>query len=342
MVRVGIVGAGFMGRMHFDAYQKLAARVRVAALCDQEAGRRIGDWKDAIGNLGDAGAVQRDFSEVKPCSDYRELLTDPDIDLIDICAPTFLHREVAVAALAAGKHVLCEKPMARTVAECDAMIAAAEKTDRKFMVAQCTRFWPEYVYLKRLVDTKKYGRLKALHLRRQAARPGYTLNNWIANPELSGGMVLDLHIHDVDYALFLLGRPKAIEVQGIYHPPFGVDRIYALWHYEKDVPVVLEGYWDMPPDFPFNAGISALFEQAGVVWDMVSRKPLTVFPAGGGSETPELPAADGYAAEIGYFLDCIEQRKEPEISTPRQSREAVALALAEGESVRTGTPVKIV
>ncbi|NLX12636.1 MAG: Gfo/Idh/MocA family oxidoreductase [Phycisphaerales bacterium] len=342
MIRVGIIGAGFMGRMHFDAYQKHSARAQVVTLCDKEAARRIGDWRDAIGNLGDYGSIRRDFSSVKPSADYHELLNNPAIDLIDICAPTFLHREIAVAALAAGKHVLCEKPMAATLVECDAMIAAAEKTDRTFMIAQCTRFWPEYVFLKQLVETEKYGRLESLHLRRQAARPGYTLNNWINNPELSGGMILDLHIHDVDYALFLLGKPKAIEVSGVYNPQFGADRVYAFWHYDKNRPIVLEGFWDMPPDYPFNAGISAKFEHAAVHWDMASQKPLTVYLAGGGTETPEFPVADGYIAEIGYFLDCVEQNKKPTHSTPQESRMAVALALAEGESLRTGKPVDLV
>jgi len=103
--------------------------------------------------------------------------------------------------------------------------------------------------------------------------------------------------------------------------------------------VYLEGFWDMPPGFAFNMGFTAIFERAAVVWDMSSGKPLTVFHAAGNTETPAMPPNDGYYGEIEYFLTCIEQGRKPRTSTPKDSRDAVAIALAEARSIRTGKPV---
>jgi predicted dehydrogenase len=340
MIRVGIIGAGFIGRMHFNNYQKLSNKAKVVALCDRDAERRAGQWEGVEGNieLGEGGESSGD---IKAYEGYEELLADEEIDLVDICAPTFLHREITEAALQAGKHVLCEKPMALTVEACDAMIEAAEKSSGKFMVGQCVRFWPEYFYLKKAFTNQQFGKLRSLHLRRQASRPGYSKNSWLLKQELSGGMILDMHIHDVDFAYYLLGQPKGIHLQGSYHGEYGVDRVFALWQYEPNIPVVLEGYWDMPASFGFNMGFSAVFEQAAIEWDLASGQPLTVYHNEGEPETPDVGGGDGYANELKYFVECIEKDEKPQISTPHESRQAVLIALAEEESVRTGETVKL-
>jgi len=339
MIRAGIIGAGFIGRMHFNNYQKLADKAKVVALCDEDASRRAGQWEGVEGNI-DLGEGGEAIGDIRAFEDYRGMIADADIDLVDICAPTFLHREIAVAALEAGKHVLCEKPMAMSVEDCDAMIAAADKAEGKFMIGQCVRFWPEYVYLKQVYDERKFGELVSLHLRRQAGRPGYSKNSWILNPKLSGGMVLDMHIHEVDFAYYLLGQPRGIYLQGVNHPEYGVDRVFAQWQYDTNMPVLVEGFWDMPASFGFNMGYSAVFEKAAIEWDMARGTPLTVHHYDGDPETPELLGDDGYVNELQYFLECIEKDVAPWLSTPRDSRQAVMIALAEAESVRTGQPVK--
>lgn len=341
MVRVGIIGVGFVGRIHFNSWLKLTERAHLSALCDKEHDRRTGQIDNVVGNLEIKETQRQAGQTFKAYADYRELLDDPEIDLVDICLPTHLHAEVAIAALKAGKHVLCEKPMARTVEECDRMLEAAEKAKGRFMIAQCVRFWPEYQYLKQIYDAQRFGPLKSLHLRRQSFFPLYAMDNWLMDEKLAGGMVLDLHVHDTDYTEYLLGKPRAVQAIGIDSPGRGVDHIYSFWHYSSNIPVLVEGYWDMPPGHGFNMGFSALFEQAGVVWDCASGKPLTVYPLNGSTETPEMPPNDGYLNEIMYFLDCVEQNRRPEVSTPRHSREAVAIALAEAESVRTGQMIKL-
>ncbi len=338
MIRVGLIGAGFIGRNHFDQYAKLGDRARVTAICDADPKRRRGDWSEGGGNIADTAGRVQDLGDIKPYEHWQAALDDPDVDMVDITLPTFLHPEVTIAALKAGKHVLCEKPMALTVNDCNRMIDAAKKARRLLMIAQCIRFWPEYVWLKQAFDEGRYGKLRALSLRRQATTPDWTWQSWSLDRKKSGGAILDLHVHDVDYALSLLGRPKSVSAHG-YGRGSGIDRVQSLWRYGKDTVVYLEGFWDMPPGFGFNMGFTAVFEKAAVVWDMNSGKPLTVF-SGGSPETPAMAPTDGYYGEIEYFISCIEKGEKPRITTPKESRDAVAIALAEERSIRSGKPVR--
>lgn len=340
MIRVGLIGAGFIGRNHFNQYEKMAERARVVALCDAEADRRAGDWSKVGGNLADAQGTKRDLGSIKPYTDWRDIVADPDVDMLDICVPTYLHRDITLAAFKAGKHVLCEKPMALSVEHCDEMIAAA-KPPLKLMVAQVIRFWPEYVWLKQAVDSGVYGPLRALHLRRQASLPTYALNNWISDPAKSGGAVLDLHVHDVDFGIHLLGMPKAVFAQGYQRTGGGIDRVHASWQYPGNVVMQVEAFWDMPPGFSFNMGFTAAFEKASVYWDSRLNLPLTVYQMDQDPVTPEMPADDGYFGEISHFVECIERDVNPSITTPQQSRDAVALALAEQKSILSGKIVEI-
>lgn len=341
MIRVGLIGAGFIGRNHYNQYEQLADRCRVTMLCDKDAERRAGDWSKVGGNLADAQGTKRDLGAIRPCTDWQDVVADDEVDLVDICAPTFLHHEIAIAAFKAGKHVLCEKPMALSVKQCDEMLAAAKASSGRFMIAQCIRFWPEYVWLKRATEEGRYGPLRALHLRRQTSVPGYSLGNWIIDPELSGGAILDLHVHDVDYAIYLLGNPKAVTAQSYQRAGGGYDRVHGMWHYEPGLVVDVEAFWDIHSGYGFNMGFTAVFEKASVMWDSKTGDPLTVYQPEKEPEQPEMPTEDAYFAEIDYFLGCIEHGEDPKVTTPAQSRDAVAVALAEKESAISGKTVNI-
>ena len=342
MIRVGIIGAGFVGRNHFNQYEKMKDRAAVVALCDKVAERRAGDWSKVMGNLADARGTKRDLGHIRPYVNWEDLLADPEVELIDICAPTFVHREMAIAALAAGKHVLCEKPMALTVEDCDAMLAAARQAKGRFMIAQCVRFWPEYVYLKAAVDDERFGRLRALELRRVAGVPDHTLANWVMRPELSGGALLDLHVHDVDFALYLFGKPAHVVAQGYLRGGGSMDRVHAQWFYPGVERVTqLVGAWDLPAGYPFNMGFTAVFDQAVVLFDMYPSTPLTVLRERERPERVDLVAEEAYYAEIEHLVACIERGCNPTVTTPRESRDAVAIALAEKESALSGQAVHV-
>lgn len=341
MIRVGIIGAGFMGRNHFNQYEKMTDRCQVVALCDREADRRAGDWSKVGGNVGDKQGTQRELKGITPYTSWRDLIADPKVDMIDICVPTPAHRELSMAGLEAGKHVLCEKPMSVSVAECDEMLAVAAKSKAKFMIAQVIRFWPEFVYLQQVYKSREFGALRALHIRRHGATPDYSLGNWLLNPELSGGAILDLHVHDVDFVLGLLGKPKKIYARGYANERGSVDRVHAAWDYGNNTSICLEGAWDMPTGFGFNMGFSAVFEKAALNYDLDSGQPMQLLRPGQEPTKPALQAEDGYFAEIEYFLQCIERNEQPKVSTPQESRDAVALALLEKESVLSGAPVAV-
>lgn len=341
MIRVGLIGAGFIGRNHFNQYEKLKTLAQVTALCDIEPDRRAGDWSKVGGNVGDAQGTRRDLGKTRQVADWHEIIAAPDVDLVDICIPTYLHAEMAIAALKAGKHVLCEKPMALTVEDCDRMLEAARGAKGKFMIAQVIRFWPECVFLRQCVADQRYGKLKALHLRRQASTPDYSWQSWILDPAKSGGAILDLHVHDVDWAIQLVGKPRSVFAQGYQQSTGSIDRINSLWNCGPDRVVQIEGFWDMFPGYAFNMGFTAVFEWAAVVWDLNTGKPLTVYLKDGKPETPKITGEDGYFTEIQYFLECVAKNETPTISTPQESRDAVAVALAERQSILTCEPVRL-
>src|SRR5947208_6888124 len=144
MVRIGLVGLGFMGMIHYLAGQKRRG-ARVAALCSRDRKKLAGDWTGIRGNFGPAG-TQMDLGDVKRYEQLEHLLADPDIDLVDVCSPTHLHAPMALAALKAGKHVLVEKAIALTTDDADAMVEAARTDGPLLMVAHVLPFFPHFLF----------------------------------------------------------------------------------------------------------------------------------------------------------------------------------------------------
>src|SRR5262249_15186888 len=159
--------------------------------------------------------------------------------VVDVCVPTPLHAKVVTAALAAGKHVLCEKPLARTLAETQAIARIARTATSFLMPAMCMRFWPEWAWLKQAVSKNRYGRvLSASFLRQGTIPPG-----WYRDGELSGGALLDLHVHDTDFVCHLFGRPKSVSSQGCRGRNGRTDHVMTQYQYD-DIPIVIaEGGW---------------------------------------------------------------------------------------------------
>ena len=214
MINVGIVGIGFMGVTHFKAMQGVKGG-RVAAICTRDEKKLAGDWRAVQGNFGDAGGMQ-DLSRVARYPDIGELLADASIDVVDICLPTPLHRDVAIAALRAGKHVLVEKPIALTLEDADAMINAAREANRLLMVAHVLRFFPAFAEAREVALSGKHGAILGVHLKRIIGRKtSDTAEKYFAE---SGGPALDLHIHDTDYILHFLGTPSRVQTTGYIAP----------------------------------------------------------------------------------------------------------------------------
>ncbi|MCL5998257.1 MAG: Gfo/Idh/MocA family oxidoreductase, partial [Chloroflexi bacterium] len=204
MINVGIVGMGGMGWFHASKYF-LLPNVKIAAIADLSPDRL--EAKNAVQINIDGDQRPVDFSTVARYGDAGDLIAQADVDVVDVCLPTDVHARYAIQALQQGRHVLCEKPMALTLEDAGAMVDAARTANRRLMIAQCIRFWPEYRFLRDCVQDGRYGKLLSLSLTRVGGQPGWSSRNWFLDPVRSGGPIHDLHIHDVDFVNYLLGKP---------------------------------------------------------------------------------------------------------------------------------------
>jgi len=342
MVKVGILGVGFMGTAHFRAYCAYR-KAKVIALSDLNPKRLEGDWSDIAGNIEGAQAAGADISKMHLHADPADLFADPDVDVVDITLPTFLHAKYAIAALEAGKHVICEKPMACTLGDCDRMIAAAKKARRQLFIAHCIRFWPQFVVLKKLIDSKKYGKVLSATFWRRSSTPTWSWDNWLMDPKRSGGAIVDLHIHDTDFINYVFGVPKAVRSVGVVGgvSKAAVDSVVSQYIYKSGVQVTAEGSWAMAPGFGFTHGFCVVLEGATVEHDAKTATALTVHTVKGKTLTPRVPKLDGYVAELRHFVDCIAAGKGSGVVTPRDARNALAVCLAETKAVTSGRSVAI-
>ncbi len=337
--RVAIVGFGFMGRMHYGNWKKMKG-AKVVALCDHDKAQFTAPVTG--GNIAGAD-VATDFGDAVLYDDFDLMLREAKPDVISLTLPTSIHVALTAKALQVGVSVLCEKPMALNAAECDKMIAAAKKARKgaKLMIAHCLRFWPSYTYLKKLVDSKKYGKVVAASFRRFSAPPGWQKGtNWFADEDKSGGVALDLHIHDTDMVNYLFGMPKAVTSTAAFGKRGEMQYISTLYDV-GNAAVTAEGSWVMTSTLGFEASYIVTFEKAVVILDGKREKPLCVYPAKGKAFEPKLPGGEGYEYEIKWFLDVLNGKKVEKVTTPDQSRDSVKIVDAERRSAKSGKRVSI-
>jgi predicted dehydrogenase len=340
MVNVAVVGLGFMGVTHIKAYLKLP-NVRLAAICDAVRLPEDGDFSKISGNFGTGDPLKLDLTKVKATRDLNELLADPSIDLIDLCVPTQTHVKLATLALKAGKHVICEKPMARTSAQAREILAVAKESKGYFVPAMCMRFWPGWSWLKAAIADERYGKVKAARFRRVGEPPAWGREAYF-NGALSGGALLDLHIHDTDFVQFLFGRPKAVYSQGFTFYSGAIDHVVTQYTVASGASVSAEGSWMMSDGFGFNMAYTVIFERATADYDLSRRaETLRLYEQGKGMRVVTPEPGDGYTGELGYITDCIALRRAPAHVTGQDGLSAVEICEAEDESIRTGRVVPL-
>jgi len=341
MVNVGIVGLGFMGKMHFECYQA-NRKARVVAIADVDPAKRAGDWSNIGGNIGEAVGAMVDLGGITTYARAADLMADPNVELVDICLPTYLHAKFTVAALKADKHVMCEKPMALTSRECAEVRRAARTARGKIMFGHCIRFWPEYAVAKKIIDSGRHGAILSATFRRVSPTPTWSWNNWLMKGARSGGAALDLHIHDTDYILWLFGTPQKVASQGTSNVSTGIDHIVTHYYYRRrNLQVTAEGGWMMPSGVPFEMGFTIVCEKGTVEFRSGSGRGLQVFLPSGRVLSPKVPAGDGYSRELDYLLTCIERKRPVEVITPASSALSVRVVEREIESVRKRAAVAV-
>ncbi len=322
-----------MGSTHAKAFQKVPG-VEIAAIYAHSP-KRAAPLAEELGTVytGDIDAILRDES----------------IEAIDNCLPTPEHRHLTEAALAAGKHVLLEKPITLNDADAAALVAAGEASDRVFMMAHVLRFWPEYVELqKRATDGAIGELLSGLAYRRQ---PFPAWSELFARSDLTGGAVIDMMIHDIDALNWVFGSPVSVTANGIRNPRSGGwDQVQILIDYGTTSAVV-DGGMMMPESYPFTSTLQVLGSEGFMEYDFRAggrsvddsggTNELLFFPNEGNPEQLEVEQIDPYLAEIEYFVECIRSGEPATRATPAGARLALATALAARESIESNRTVTL-
>jgi predicted dehydrogenase len=321
-VRLAVLGLGFMGSTHLKALGHVRD-AQLVAVYSQDEKKLLGDLTAVQGNLG-GGGEKLDFSNVTQHRQLEAVLSDPEVEAVDICLPTYLHEAVTVEALRAGKHVLVEKPMALDGYGVDRMLVAANRYKRTLMTAHVLRFWPAYVALRQAIAGQQLGPVRFAMFRRRCAAPGW--GGWLQDATRSGGGVFDLLIHDVDMCLHLFGKPEALCATGYADVAAGIDCIDAQFFYPHGGVVSITGGWHHAGAYPFSMEYTVTVEGGTIEFSSAGRAP-TLYTPDGAETVLDGGAQDGYAAEIEYFIECCNNRRTPEICPPRESADAVKLML---------------
>lgn len=318
MIKIGVIGLGGIAGAHIAAYKRFSEGARIVAAAD-------GKGKDAysFGMLPEGARLY---------TDYREMLEKEELDAVDICAPSHLHRAISEYALRSGVHVLCEKPMALSSEDAESMVSAAHETGKVLMCAQIIRFSRPYAYLKSIVDSGVLGKPVQFNFTRLSAIPRWRLGSNGQNSAANGGVMFDLSIHDVDYVYSLFGEPEAIS--GIYRPEregSPDDFFTAMLGYKGFTVTVNGGFFEA--EIAFNREFYAVFEKgdlrltrdgrlikSGTVLDISD----TVYE--GEIKGLNIELTSCFVDEIGHFIECVKQGRTSEIASPESTAGGIRLA----------------
>lgn len=364
MVRIGLIGIGFMGMTHFEASTKLDADSasgrrkatgsklsggEIVAIATRDTKKLAGDWTSIQGNFGPRGSSM-DLSHVTGYADYRQLLADPNVDLVDICLPTDQHETVVLDALAAGKHVLVEKPIATELPAANRMIEAATKAGRQLLVGQVLPFFPEFAFAAQTVRSGKYGKLLAAHFRRVIAQPNWSSD--MSDFRKLGGWGVDLHIHDNHYIGLLCGVPKQVFSRGLLQEGL-VNHVHTNYLFDNpNLAVTAVSGGIAAKGLAFGHGFEMYLEQATIVYDAgtyagewVVNRPLTLIANDGTAAKPELNGSTewcaAFTAELQAAVNSIATGREaPELSGTL-ALNALRLCEAERQSIANGKIVDV-
>jgi predicted dehydrogenase len=338
-VNVAVVGLGFMGVTHLRAYQQVES-ARIAAVCDAVRLPVNGVLQGVAGNIKKSDDINLG-AEVKVFRKLEEVLADPEIDLVDLCTPTPLHPEQAIAALKARKHVLCEKPIARTSASAREIVKAQESAPGFLMPAMCMRFWPGWSWLKQVVREKTYGEVFAARFRRLSEMPSWSKQGTYtsAGSDL-GGALFDLHIHDTDFVQFLFGMPTSVFSSGVVQQGGSINHVVTQYNYPGGPAVYAEGSWLLTKGF--NMSYTLHCERATLDFDLArGSEAMQVTEEGKAPRTITYDGPDGYGGEVRYAVECAASGKPPTIVTAKDGLTALEICEAEEKSVRTNKLVSL-
>jgi predicted dehydrogenase len=344
MIKVGIAGIGFMGMTHYRAYEALRG-IKVTAICSRDRKKLAGDWRSIKGNFGDPG-TQMDLTGINAYSDFDALLADPEIDLIDLCLPPHLHVDATVAALRAGKHVFCEKPMALSAAGCKKMVAAAVKAERQLMVGHVLPFFPEYAFALKTIRSGKYGRVLGGHFKRVISDPLWIKDFY--DPAQVGGPMIDLHVHDAHFIRLAFGMPQSVVSQGRMRGEV-VEYFNSQFQF-ADPNLVVSATSGVigQQGRSFTQAYEIHLEKATLVYDFAEfdgkptlNVPCTVLNSKGKAIAAKLPEGDAFQGEIKEVVRALRTGTPSSLLGGDLARDAITICHKQTQAVKTGRSVKI-
>jgi len=347
MINVGITGIGFMGMIHYLAYQKVRG-VKVRAMCEQDKKRLAGDWRSIQGNFGPRGTMM-DLSGIDRYEKLEEMSIDENLDLIDVCLPPAMHPGVTIEALKAGKHVFCEKPAALNPTDAKRMVRAAEKAGKQLLIGQVLPFFPEYQFAYKAITGGQYGKLLGGHFKRIISDPLWLPDFY--NPATVGGPMIDLHVHDAHFIRLVCGMPTAVQSVGSMRGEV-VERFSTQFRFADPSLVVTAAsgvinQQGRPFTHAFEIYLekaTLLFDAAGIGKDWVVGYPLTVLKQDGKVMRPKLGSGDpcdSFAAEIKEVLHAVRTNTPSPLLAGRLAADAILLCQKQTQSVLHGRPVKV-
>lgn len=337
ILKAAVIGLGGMGRGHLNNYIRLTEEgdiIKLVAACDINE-EKFGNAKSNFNIEGiDRGGY--DFSKFNCYTDMDEMLEKEELDLVTVALPTFLHCEATIKCLDHGINVLCEKPMALCAEDCQKMIDAAKRNNKRLMIGQCLRFWGEYEVLKEYVEKETIGRCTGGIFFRGGGTPSNSYMDWYTKRELGGGGLRDQHVHDVDMVQYLFGTPKALQSIGqTIIEGSGYDNVSTNYIYDDLKAINAQNDWTLSgPGFEMSFRVN--FTGGTIFMDSqgfrIAKKDGTVF-------TPEYCKENAYYKEVRYFADCIINDKPNLINPPEASMETIKMVDAETASADQGGAV---
>jgi len=328
-MRVGIVGAGFMGTTHAAGWAETPAEiVGFSAETQQEA-----------------GTLAKQYN-AKVYSDLDAMLAD--VDVVDICSPTHLHHAMALKAASAGKHIVCEKPLARTTGQAQEIVNACRKAGVQLLVAHVVRFFPEYALAHSAAAEGQIGKPAVIRLHRGSYRPKKPAGNWFLDEDKSGGILMDLMIHDYDYARWVAGEVESVSARRVteLHPDAPVDYGLVILSHRSGALSHIAGAWAYPPP-TFRTHLEIAGDRGLIEFDSDGTAPIqNLILKTGGADAPDValpssPVSESpYITQIKEFYAALAQGKTPRVNAT-DGLVAVQIAEAALQSAHTGQPVKL-
>ncbi len=328
MLRIAIVGAGTIGRTHSAAYLNIE-NAKVTAICDIDTGR--------------AGSLAKEH-HAKVYASPEELLENEEIDAMDICLPTYLHKKVAIKAMDRGLHVFCEKPIAASMEDAGQMRECARKNGVKLFVGHVVRYFPAYINARQIISEGQIGTPKLIRTTRAGAYPCWGQNNWYSNYEQSGGVLLDLAIHDFDWILHCFGDIDRVYARNLMTKGLkNIDHGLAVLRLKNGAIAHVEGSWAYPAGAVFGTAFEVIGTKGQIEFDSKASTPLRKHVLKDGMEkitceSPLFHKEMPFAAELQEFVNCVITNKAPAVSA-EDAIKVLAVSLAAIESSRTGQPV---